>query len=74
MTDQPLTPLKCKTCVHYVREGDGFGSCLSPTIERGYLNPDDRPSKSHHALVEDDEGWGIQVGEDFGCVNHEAKL
>ena len=25
------------------------------------------------AVIENDEGWGIETGPDFGCIHHEEK-
>jgi hypothetical protein len=27
----------------------------------------------NEVLVEDDEGWAMEMGREFGCVLHEAK-
>ena len=57
----------CKTCAHFVPESDGYGSCSRWL--RGYaVKLEDMTSND--VLVEDDEGWGMVVGPDFGCVLH----
>ena len=51
---------------------DGFDVCGSPNIYYGYSAAlKDIPSNG--ATVEDDEGWGMLTGPDFGCVLHEEK-
>ena len=48
-----------------------LGGCACPKFRFGYgieqhnIAPDE-------VLIEDDEGWGIMTGEDFGCIHHEA--
>jgi hypothetical protein len=50
----------------------GLRECQSPHVLRGYgWNATDVPLDG--ALVEDDEGWGIVTGPNFGCVQWEAK-
>jgi hypothetical protein len=62
----------CKTCRHFTPEPNyprGFGSCDRWTQGYGY-SPEDL--KSNEVLVENDEGWAMVCGPDFGCVLHEA--
>lgn len=71
----------CKDCKHwdqspnYDRLESGAGFCVAPKMMRGYslfgYKLDALPEDS--ALVEDDEGWGIQTGSKFGCVLFEPK-
>ncbi len=74
---------RCKTCRWYVpckpddftvRKGthpdpEVLMTCISQKIQKSYgvLMPDD-----DGIVVENDEGWGILVGPDFGCVNWET--
>lgn len=74
--------MTCKTCEHWKQSWRSglstdpkgpFGSCESPKIKQGYqynakdLLPDE-------AIVENDEGWGMETGPDFGCIHHKLKL
>jgi len=59
----------CKECRHYRRvEGHRLGSCVR--WHEGYGVP---PSQiaDNEVLVENDAGWGAEMGPDFGCVLHE---
>ncbi len=62
----------CKTCKHFEWEEwnpKEYGSCKR--WHKGY--DQDRPKlASNEVIVEDDEGWGMMMGPDFGCVLHEA--
>lgn len=70
---------RCKTCKHWGSrntafhdEGTRLKSCNAAAIKYGYLHDmDDVPDNG--AAVEEDEGWGMQTGPDFGCVLHEPK-
>jgi hypothetical protein len=62
---------RCKNCIFWGEpvEGANYRKCSSPKIVRGYGDvdvPDDG------ANVEDDEGWGIMTGPDFGCIHFES--
>lgn len=72
----------CRTCKHYSVKGldkrqAEHGECYSPKFVRSYhaaFAPHDRekwwqgiPPDGVH--VESDEGWGMLVGPDFGCVH-----
>lgn len=65
---------RCRTCKHFSLSGGpawaGAGDCDSPKIRRGY-NVKITEILPDGALVEDDEGWGLVVAPDFGCVHHE---
>lgn len=74
MPDNPTSaPLgRCRSCVYFVPEvssSAGRGSCEKWRTGYG-LNGDDLPADM--ALVEDDEGWAMNLGPDFGCVLWEA--
>jgi len=65
----------CKTCKYWGgRElhGDAVAehkSCSAPQIQYGYwARPEGVPDNG--AYIEDDEGWGMMTGPDFGCVLH----
>lgn len=66
--------MNCKTCKFFVPERrhrtaslnvDGYGSCTRWNTGYGY-DVDEMPS--NEVLVENDEGWAMVVGPDFGCV------
>lgn len=54
---------RCGTCHHFTPERDGFGSCAR--WAQGYGSQDLAPNE---VCVENDEGWGMIMGADFGCV------
>lgn len=57
----------CKDCKHWKPDSDRM--CNSPKVNYGY-----GPRKPEcNIKVETDEGWGMIVDADFGCVNFEAK-
>lgn len=64
---------RCKTCKHWGVEpfyaDRRLKGCTAPGIVRGYVEPEDVPDNG--AGVEDDEGWAIETGPEFGCVLHE---
>ena len=56
----------CKNCLHFTPiNTDNRGSC--DRWEIGYPRGNDHLA-SNEVLVEGDEGWGMSVGPDFGCV------
>lgn len=68
----------CKTCKHWGHSrnyaednGSRLKSCSAPKIAYGYGVESDVADNG--ALVEDDEGWGMLTGPEFGCVLHEKK-
>jgi hypothetical protein len=70
----------CKTCrfwghpIDEYRSGgwERLGTCSSPLFLRGYtISVEEIPDNG--ALIEDDEGWGIYTGPDFGCIGHEER-
>jgi hypothetical protein len=68
---------RCRTCKHfspsmYPEEG-GVGACNSPKIQMGY-SVEFQEILPDGAIVEDDEGWGLVVAPDFGCVHHEPAV
>lgn len=62
----------CKNCKHFKYQNSEYeekgvsGTCNCEKFIMGYHNP---PIQSDEVLVEDDEGWGFIVGEDFGCIH-----
>lgn len=64
----------CKTCRHWMVWKDiKASSCNAPGIIRGYDSDRYDRLAPNGALVEDDEGWAIETGPDFGCVLHEPR-
>lgn len=58
----------CRQCAHFEPDGDSAtsrGSCGRWVMGYG-INPDSLAA--NEVLVENDEGWGMSVGPDFGCV------
>jgi len=62
---------RCATCAHWAKHSDDhLGDCAR--WKMGYkLGARDIPANEVH--VENDEGWGAQMGPDFGCVLWQAK-
>jgi len=67
----------CKDCKHFQRGSlpslgpyldEGFGAC--DRWEIGYHDADLKPNECQ---VEGDEGWGMIVGPEFGCVLWEGQ-
>ena len=58
----------CKTC-HWYRT-TGMHTCVCPKMVYGYGSSerDDAGVK-----IEDDEGWGMNPGPNFGCIHHKDK-
>lgn len=61
---------RCRTCKHFQPEDrqPPFGSC--GRWHRGY-RVELSEVAANEVLVEDDEGWAMIMGPDFGCVLHE---
>lgn len=68
-SEAPRSDGKCSTCRHFTPEESGFGSCARWRMGYG-ISADELASDE--ALVENDEGWGMLVGPDFGCVLHNS--
>jgi hypothetical protein len=66
---------RCKDCrfyqyPHWDKKSSNFGSCARWHV--GYhVEPED--VKANEAWVENDEGWGMMLGPDFGCVLFDSK-
>ena len=58
----------CKNCDFYL----GDNNCSCKKFELGYHNSDDFLKENKDCVkVENDEGWGFYVGEEFGCIHFE---
>lgn len=64
---QQLNP-RCKTCRWYNNDEEAWRMCNCPKMIYGYGRKKDLHSDD--LAVEDDEGWGMVPGPDFGCVHH----
>lgn len=62
--------MKCKTCKWYDTETPSHHTCVCPKMIYGYGARIIAPDELH---VEDDEGWGMIPGPEFGCIHHEEK-
>lgn len=63
----------CKDCKWWTGEsvpGRSPRKCNQPKAIFGY---GDQNIPEDGLLIEDDEGWGWDVGPMFGCVNFESK-
>lgn len=74
---QRLKP-RCKTCRWYGGDvhNDLKHSCTCPKILYGYghhYRNEGEMIDSDELSVEDDEGWGMLPGPDFGCIHHEEE-
>lgn len=58
----------CKNCSYFV---NGTRACNCPKFLYGY-NVD--PKNKDWIHIEDDEGWGCRVGDDFGCIHWKEKI
>ncbi len=70
---------RCFTCKHWGKnrsygedEYRRLKTCDCPKFEYGYHSDhDDIPNDG--AAIEDDEGWGMVTGPDFGCIHWLSK-
>ncbi len=63
--------MKCKDCRRWhPRSTMRCGECSSPKMLYGYDVVFPGPDE---VLIENDEGWGMLTGPEFGCVHFEAK-
>ena len=68
---------KCKNCKYWIRSpydiehniDSDFCSCSCEKFDIGYSH--DAPIDG--ANIEGDEGWGIETGAEFGCINFKKK-
>lgn len=65
---------RCKDCKHYRPATDrywaGLGWC--DRWKQGY-GVERYEVADNEVVVENDEGWGMYMGPDFGCVLHESR-
>lgn len=67
---------ECQACAHFTVDDKHppYGSCSRWNVGYGaYYPPYDEPMALNEVLVENDEGWGMVVGPQFGCVLYEPK-
>ena len=67
--------VRCASCKHWGTEPGRRGnprlrSCGHQKHVMGYQSAADVPDDG--MIIESDEGWGMEVGPLFGCVNGEA--
>lgn len=63
---------RCKTCNWYQNDAlpDTMKTCKCPKMLYGYGA---RSAGADGVNIEDDEGWGMVPGPDFGCIHHASK-
>jgi len=64
-----MEKIRCKDCCWYQPQTEGH-KCSCPKMIYGYygINAD-----NDGLLVEDDEGWGMSPGPNFGCIHWSPK-
>ncbi len=62
----------CKTCHWYRNETlpDIWKTCKCPKMVYGYWSSE---SDDDGVRIENDEGWGMIPGPNFGCIHHKDK-
>lgn len=69
----------CETCTywHTMDHDEGMtgrmGNCDCPLMLYGYRTTASEEIKEKGAIIEDDEGWGMYTGKNFGCVHWRNK-
>lgn len=70
----------CSTCKHFKPEGYHYMHQSRPSSRgccmrwlTGY-GDEYATMASNEVMVEDDEGWAMTMGQDFGCVLHEPNV
>jgi hypothetical protein len=60
----------CRNCAFFNPDKDRipYGSCERWNVGYGYAGTGPFKMPLNEVVVEDDEGWGMLVGPDFGCV------
>lgn len=69
--------MNCKNCIYFSRISLFFGECVNSDFKMGYgpkftdYDEDNNYDNVHpnQILIENDEGWGFRVGQDFGCIH-----
>lgn len=62
----------CRDCRHWrPKVTDESQGCVSPKMDYGYGPKSHEPD---HVHIENDEGWGMIPGPEFGCIHFEEKL
>lgn len=59
----------CKNCFWHERPDNGTCDCSCPKMLYGYAGKVDHDG----VAIEDDEGWGMRPGPDFGCIHFKHK-
>jgi hypothetical protein len=59
----------CIKCIYYNVKNERH-ICACPKMIYGY---GDIKCEDDYLLIEDDEGWGMQPGPNFGCIHWESK-
>lgn len=64
--------ITCMFCKHWDPKGSTarFAECTNPKFVRGYGVEEDTLDRDQ-VILEDDEGWGMLTGRDFGCIHGE---
>jgi hypothetical protein len=64
--------MRCGDCRHFVEDGTyaPMGTCSRWT--KGY-HVEFKDLAPNEVLIEDDEGWGMMCGPEFGCVLFESE-
>jgi hypothetical protein len=73
----------CKECAFWAPSNESrcpptFGWCGSQHVKPGYFSYTSKHFSDTHNLtasdiaVEDDEGWSLFTGPDFGCIHWKA--
>lgn len=66
--------MRCKNCIFFKPKAIQrlMGECENELMDKGYGDIPDAV-RNGGITVEDDEGWGALVSENFGCVNFKPK-
>ena len=71
-----LAPV-CKNCQYWNKLADvERGNCSCPKFRYGYSfvgGPKDKPLELDDIQVENDEGWGMISGPEFGCIHYDER-
>ncbi len=67
----PDTPRTCSECEYYHPDEMYSHTCKCPKMIYGYGKHD---TDTDSVEIEDDEGWGMIPGPDFGCIHHKEVL